>query len=121
MKFYFQFLNRSFGIPKKCHLLDAFSLSSKKVAFTVSTLKRLVWSAKAFNYVPWSGTLTALGNLSGYKVWSTVTLKHVDLNYLPQKKSALDKLFPTNFFDRVVYFLGAGHKQIVILLSLMVA
>ena len=35
---------------------------------------------------------TYLGKLSGFKFWSTVTLKHVDSNSLPQKKSVLDNV-----------------------------
>ena len=69
--------------------------------------------------------LTTLGKLSGFKFWSTVTVKHVDSNSLPKKKSVLDNILSDSvdwvILIRVVYFLGAGHKQIVILLSPTVA
>ena len=48
-----------------------------------------------------------------------LNLMHVDSNSLPQKKnrSSATSFLTQLSFDRVVYFLGAGHQQIVVLLS----
>ena len=51
-----------------------------------------------------------IGNSIELLIRSTVNLMLVDSNSLPQKNRSSTMSFPTQLsFDRVVYFLGAGH------------
>ena len=68
-----------------------------------------------------SSTLTALVKLSGFKFCCIVNRMHVDSNSLSHKNLSSMTFLSTQLtlrsFDGVVNFLGAGHKQKVILLS----